>query len=164
PSALRTFRDFLQSPFLYKTVLNRKPAYLSGLAPMTDTDRPIGIDSCLLSYVANVPLPDTTCLTKGNVRLLKSGFLFFTISVDAPASTALNLTQNCYPNWEARIDGQDVPIRTTNLAFMSVRVPAGVHVVEWRYRPRAVMASIPVSIAVLVLSLFLLVRKRRRIH
>jgi uncharacterized membrane protein YfhO len=42
-----------------------------------------------------------------------------------------------YKEWRASVDGQRVGIHRVNLLFRGVCVPAGEHVVEFRYRPFA---------------------------
>ncbi len=60
-----------------------------------------------------------------------------TVTVQAllPADGYLVLLDTFYPGWHALVDGQPAPILAANLAFRAVPLPAGKHVVEFRYRP-----------------------------
>jgi hypothetical protein len=51
------------------------------------------------------------------------------------------------PGWKARIDGRPVPALRVNGAVRGVIIPAGDHVLEWRYRPD----HLPVSLTLMAL-------------
>jgi hypothetical protein len=55
------------------------------------------------------------------------------------------------PGWGATVDGQHAPVLRANVAFRAVPVPAGAHVVEFRYRPRSVLAGLAISAMALLL-------------
>lgn len=73
-----------------------------------------------------------------------------TLEVTAPAPRWLVLSDLYYPGWEARLDGQPVPILRANHAFRAVRVPAGRHRVQFAYHPASVRAGAAVSLATLL--------------
>jgi hypothetical protein len=64
--------------------------------------------------------------------------------LDQPAFVVLVETYD--PGWQATVDGAAAPLLRANVAFRAVRVPAGPHVVEFRYRPLSVIAGGAVSI------------------
>jgi uncharacterized membrane protein YfhO len=51
--------------------------------------------------------------------------------------------------WRATVDGEPAPVFRADAVFQAVHVPAGVHVVGFRYRPR----SWPLAVALSVLGL-----------
>jgi len=59
------------------------------------------------------------------------------IETEADGRRLLVLTDVFYPGWTARIDGAAAPIHRVNYAFRGVTVPAGRHLVEFRYEPRS---------------------------
>jgi hypothetical protein len=61
------------------------------------------------------------------------------------------------PGWKAWVDGRTRPLLAANVAFRAVRVPAGEHVVEMRYRPAGALwgASLSLAAALLLASLAL---------
>jgi hypothetical protein len=59
------------------------------------------------------------------------------IHTRATGPRLLVLSDTYYPGWTATMDGSDTPILPANFAFRAVSVPAGTHVVEFRYRPRS---------------------------
>jgi hypothetical protein len=65
------------------------------------------------------------------------------------------------PGWRAGVDGRDVPLLRANYAFRAVAVPAGRHVVELLYRPRAVLLGLALSAVSLVTALTFLAWPRR---
>jgi len=50
-----------------------------------------------------------------------------------------------YPGWKAELDGQPTTVYRANLAFRAVRVPAGEHVVVYRYEPTSVRVGLAVA-------------------
>jgi hypothetical protein len=55
------------------------------------------------------------------------------------------------PGWRATIDGQALPVLRANVTFRAVHAPAGRHVIEFVYRPRAVLLGAAVSLTSLLL-------------
>ena len=68
----------------------------------------------------------------------------------------LVLEDTFYPGWQARVDGRAASIVPANEAFRAVAVPAGRHVVSFRYRPASATAGATVSLASLAAGLSLL--------
>ena len=64
-----------------------------------------------------------------------------------------------YPGWTAAIDGKSASIIRADLAFQSVLVPAGNHLIEFTYRP----LSLTIGICVSLISLTLIAIYSRRL-
>ena len=63
----------------------------------------------------------------------------------------LVLMDTYYPGWEARLDGQPVPIYRANLIGRAVELPAGRHQIEFDYRPQTFRLGAIISLVSLVL-------------
>ena len=76
------------------------------------------------------------------------------LDVNTPAAAALILADQWYPGWQAHIDGRPVPLRHSGDSgvFRAVDVPAGTHIVTFRYEP----ASYRVGLYLALLSCFAL--------
>jgi hypothetical protein len=59
------------------------------------------------------------------------------LSVSSPINALLVTSEVYYPAWRAYIDGQQTPVLVADAALRSVKVPAGVHLVEFRYESSA---------------------------
>jgi hypothetical protein len=61
----------------------------------------------------------------------------------------VNLLQNNYYGWKAKVDGKQVQVFTGNLSFLSVPVPAGEHEVVFYYDPKGVKVGFWISLIML---------------
>jgi hypothetical protein len=59
----------------------------------------------------------------------------------------LTFSEQYFPGWSALVDGRETPVELWNTAFQSVRVPAGEHTVEFRYRSTYLAAGAWISVA-----------------
>ncbi len=66
------------------------------------------------------------------------------------------LLDSFYPGWTASVDGRRVPVSRANYAFRAVEVPAGVHLVEFAYRPASFFAGLGITLLSLVTSVLAL--------
>jgi hypothetical protein len=84
--------------------------------------------------------------------------------VVAPTEGWLLVTDRWAPGWSATLDGATVPVDIGDFLFRALRVPAGRHRVEMRYRPWGhpfvVLLSWSVTLGVLVLTLVGALRRR----
>jgi hypothetical protein len=74
------------------------------------------------------------------------------LQVEATEPRYLVSSEVNYPGWRAFVDGRELPISTTNVAFRGLPVPMGKHEVVFRFFPRILAWSAGVSgLACLVL-------------
>lgn len=71
--------------------------------------------------------------------------------------TLLVVSDAYYPGWQATLDGEAAELLRANVAFRAVAVPAGEHIVEFRYEPRSVRVGLWISLLSLAGALGLLV-------
>jgi hypothetical protein len=63
----------------------------------------------------------------------------------------LVLTDSYYPGWKAYVNDKEVKIYRANLLFRAVSLPAGDHVVRFRYEPASFKIGLAISAVTLVL-------------
>lgn len=61
-----------------------------------------------------------------------------------------------YPGWKAFIDGKETKIHRTNYDFRGVLVPAGSHIVDFKYQPKSILYGALVTSVSLMIMIFLL--------
>ncbi|MEW5719390.1 MAG: YfhO family protein, partial [Chloroflexota bacterium] len=74
----------------------------------------------------------------------------------------LILADTFYPGWEARLDGQSVPIWRADYMFRAVALPPGAHSIEFEFRPPLLVWGALISVASGLVGLVLLGRGFRR--
>lgn len=72
------------------------------------------------------------------------------LDVDSRTDGYVVLLDTYYPGWEARVDGEPVPVERANWFFRAVPVTAGNHRVEFDYRPRSLRVGAIVTVATLI--------------
>lgn len=82
------------------------------------------------------------------------------------AEKCINYLQSYYPGWKAYLDGKEVPIYKTNVMFMSVVVPDGEHLLEFRYFNKtafyAAIVSYGTFMGLMILMTVYYIRKNRK--
>jgi Bacterial membrane protein YfhO len=85
------------------------------------------------------------------------------IEIQSVGETAawLVLSDVWYPGWQARVDGQPVPLLRANYLFQALRVPAGEHQIVLAYRPLSFWGGAALSLISLLAAGFIFFRMRR---
>jgi len=71
----------------------------------------------------------------GDAEIVADGTNIVSVRCRAPGPRVLVLFDPDYPGWRAEVGGKAVAHCTANYIFRAVEVPAGEHIVAWRYRP-----------------------------
>lgn len=79
----------------------------------------------------------------------------FALELDAPApeGSALVVSENYYPGWQATVDGRPAKAERANLSLMAVALPAGARKVEFTFDSAPFHTGKRVTLAALALSL-----------
>lgn len=81
----------------------------------------------------------------GEVHNLSYESAFSSWSVTTTEPGLLFVSDSYYPGWSAFIDDQPVPVMRANLNYRAISVPAGEHLVEFRYEPRSVQIGFAIT-------------------
>ncbi len=73
------------------------------------------------------------------------------IQVDAPDTGIAVLADTYAPGWIARLDGKRVPILQVNGLFRGVVTPAGLHTIDFIYRPWSIYLGVGATLLTVVL-------------
>jgi len=84
-------------------------------------------------------------------RILVEGPNWVRVSVQLERPGWLVLLDNWFPGWTAEVDGSPAPVLRADFCFRAVPLPAGLHLVTFRYRP----ASVRIGLALSMLGLLL---------
>jgi len=76
------------------------------------------------------------------------------IHVSLPSQCYLVYSSVYYPGWLAYVDGDEVPVSPAYYALNAISLPKGSHIVEFAYKPRYLEVGFPITVAVILLSLF----------
>lgn len=99
---------------------------------------------------------------ESRVRFVERRLARLALEVEASAPGFLVLVEAYDPGWQAELDGAATPVLRANSLFRAVRVPAGRHRVELRYRPAAALWGAAVSLTAWLAVVALAVASRRR--
>ncbi len=68
------------------------------------------------------------------------------LTVDLPSEADVVCTDLDYPGWTVEVDGRAATAKRMGLMFRGVRVPAGRHVITWRYFPTSLTVGCSVAL------------------
>lgn len=93
----------------------------------------------------------------GSVRWLTHEVNRQALEVEASAPALLVISENYYPAWHARVDGERVEVRRADLTLRAIPVPAGRHQIELAFRSGLFRGSFWLSLVAGALALGLVV-------
>lgn len=97
------------------------------------------------------------------VRVLKSTDVRLVVETETRTPRYLVTSDTYYPGWRARIDGRRTHVFKTDYVLRGVMVPAGHHLVSFRFRPRSFFIGASISaFSVLLLCCLCLAPRLRR--
>ncbi len=97
-----------------------------------------------------LPAPIALTTTATNVA---AGRATITLSAPAPAGSALVVSENFFPGWQAKVDGRAMPVLRANYNLLGVPLPTGARAVELEFRDPALSTGKIISLAALLLAL-----------
>jgi membrane protein YfhO len=106
-----------------------------------------------------VPASTPMRFPQSSVRVLQDDPERLRIDVAAGRPGVLVVSDSYAPGWQARLDGQPIPILRANMMFRAVEVPAGRHEVEMTYAPRSLFAGAALSLLGVALLAFVSCRR-----
>lgn len=135
--------------------------------PTTQTVVEVDPGSSLLPIES--PLPDPSPQTPASARIIADGRNEVLIETDNLRDGLLVLSDNYYPGWNAAVDGATTQIHRANHTMRAVNVPAGRHLVSFRFIPAAFFVSMYISLAAAAVTLVALIlsafmRRRSNSH
>ena len=90
----------------------------------------------------------------GTAEIIARAATQWQIRTRSDAAALLVVAENAFPGWQVTVDGQPAEALTAYTAVRAVCLPAGEHLVEWTFRPRAYLLGAGVSLLALVLLLW----------
>lgn len=84
------------------------------------------------------------------------GRISITLDAPAPEGSALVVSENYYPGWQASVDGQPAKAERANLSLMAVALPAGAREVELSFDSAPFRTGSRVTLALIAFSLLLM--------
>jgi hypothetical protein len=94
----------------------------------------------------------------GTVKVLRYEPRTVILETDTPAPAYLVTSDSHYPGWRAFMEGKEVALHYTNVAFRGLAVPAGKHVILMRFAPPLLKYSAALSAAACLVWLGALIR------
>lgn len=111
------------------------------------------------TVVLDEPLPvapmDTTTEPEWGASITHYSLNEITVEVSTSHDGILVLSEVYYPGWKAYVDGRQEEISRANWNLRAIPLTAGMHTVEFRFKPRPFRIGLWISTATLVVSVVL---------
>ncbi len=99
-----------------------------------------------------VPVAPTV---KVSVRSFEAGHIRLDFDQPVPAGSAVVVSENYYPGWQATVGGKPVPIGRADLSLIGVELPEGAREVELSFSNASYRRGKAITLAALILSVVL---------
>jgi len=109
----------------------------------------------LLEGKTNNPSSDQSLLWREPARIVLCRNHLVEIEAEAKRDGYLVLLDTYYPGWKAERDGRETEILRANGFFRAVKIPAGKHLITFKYQPRLFLEGLIISGIGLILWIFL---------
>lgn len=83
-----------------------------------------------------------------------------TAKLKSEGHSFVNFSQNYFPGWKATIDGKEVPVKLVNGLIQGVEIPQGEFVLQFKFVPVVFYISAGISFLTLLISLYLIIKKK----
>ena len=136
------------------------------LDPAFDPDASVLLDSAARKGVAPAARPGLAPASApadappADLRVLQDDPERLRIAIVAGRPGVLLVTDSYAPGWQARLDGEPIPVLRANMMFRAVEVPAGRHEVIMLYRPAGLLAGLIVTFMGVALMVVYCARRR----
>jgi hypothetical protein len=130
------------------------PSFFSGIARAGGT----------MVFAVHDPRAMAVCVSKSGVKTLEWSVTTSQamVTVDANEPCTVTIAQQDDPGWTVSIDGRQAEKSRFSEVFRAVEVPAGRHVVVWRYRPRMLFpGGVMTVVTLLAMTVPLFVKRGR---
>ncbi len=102
----------------------------------------------LLSTKPEYPLSNNA---KGVLSLIEYSPEQVRFKTNTTGNMLLFLSDNYYPEWQAKVDQTIVPLHKSDLTFRAIEVPKGNHTVTFFYNPRDFLTGLKIALAGLII-------------
>ncbi|MGH9404432.1 MAG: YfhO family protein [Terriglobia bacterium] len=161
----RVFNGSAQPDYLYENLCAAPRAYISQSAIFLRKPRNIldrlsdpGFDvrdHVIVSDASSAVMPSTPSSTPekpaGTVEIVEQQPGSITLKAEAFRPAFLVLLDHYNAGWRAADNGRRIPILRANLLFEAVKLSAGAHVIQFRYRPPGFIAGLLISLVTIAL-------------
>ena len=88
---------------------------------------------------------------------MQPGHIVLDLERAAPGGSTLDLSENWYPRWSARVDGKEATVGRVDHTLIGVPLAAGARHVELTFRDPAYVRARPITLIALALTVLLII-------
>ena len=117
-------------------------------------------DQSYLFLATDTTIESQTTYDSSLIKIIKFTPTLTTVHVQNNGYRYLTFLQNNYPRWQIFLDGKHIQHFTVFKTFIGTAIPAGNHVVEFRFNTTSLKIVLWLNILILVIVLLLLTQKK----
>jgi len=123
------------------------------LDPRFDPARLAVFDTSASIQARTVQAPPEPSSIAANTTGFGPGRADISLGVPAPAGSALVVSENYYPGWQATVDGREVPTYRADFNLIGVPLPTGARAISLRYSDPAVATGRLITLVACLIAL-----------